>query len=449
MGHVAETHPQGRRETDKAALPSSGTLRGLRIVVAVLGAGFAIGYAIQAATPLRLNTDAVTFLEMAASATDGHGFPKTRYPPGYPAIVSGLERIGAATSAGLVACNIAATAAALAAFFWIFTRRLRLSTEASAAICLVSAASWVWIKHVTLPLSDMPFLGVSAVAILLITMAETEHGLRRTGLLSGAAICCALAVLLRTIGIALVPALIWAASGRGVLKWLRSKPWLAASSAALMATIAIVGFIRLWHTEYFQNFLSVGEREGVVGMLVRNLGWRLDEFGEMTVNVPQFKAPESMHAAFTIVGAAILALCAGGLVCRRKFVSSTEIYLAAFAAILFVWPWYDPRFWLPVIPLLAAYVWMGATRIADQWPTFRNRATLFLCLPLAVFLLLGIVSLAYSTRITFAGEKFPERYGNGKAIDTYRAALGQPHDPAKVSLEELMLLKRYGQFEGR
>jgi hypothetical protein len=51
-------------------------------------------------TPLRLTTDAVTLLSMAESAAHGGGFlddgEKSVFPPGYPAMLAFLLRLGLA-----------------------------------------------------------------------------------------------------------------------------------------------------------------------------------------------------------------------------------------------------------------------------------------------------------------------------------------------------------------
>jgi hypothetical protein len=41
----------------------------------------------------------------------------------------------------------------------------------------------------------------------------------------------------------------------------------------------------------------------------------------------------------------------------------TEVYLICYTAILFAWPYYDARFWLPVIPLLITYSLLAVKRL--------------------------------------------------------------------------------------
>ncbi len=223
-------------------------------------------------------------------------------------------------------------------------------------------------------------------------------------------------------------------------------PRLAACSAIVVVVLGVVGCYQITRTVYFHQLTSVGQHRGIAGVIAQNVAWRLREFGEITLNMPQSKAPNSTGAVFSIVGAVVLTVFMWGLWSRKKAVGSTEVYLATYMAILFVWPFYDARFWLPVIPLLIGFVWIGGVHAHKLWSAFQKCSTPILCVQLMCFLILATVALVYSTRITFAGRRFPERYGDGTLLDTYRAAYGQPHDQEKVDQDALRLLKRYGSM---
>jgi hypothetical protein len=44
--------------------------------------------------------------------------------------------------------------------------------------------------------------------------------------------------------------------------------------------------------------------------------------------------------------------------------------VASYFAILAVWPYYMPRFWAPVLPLVACFAWIGCKTFSArfQWP---------------------------------------------------------------------------------
>jgi hypothetical protein len=165
--------------------------------------------------------------------------------------------------------------------------------------------------------------------------------------------------------------------------------------------------------------------------------------GEIVVNVPAARAPSLLRVALPLAGAVALLFYLVGLWGRRTSVGALEVFLIAYSAILLVWPYYGPRFWLPVIPPFLAFVWLGAQEIVAKIRLPRPASTAMCVAFVVVFLLLGATALVYSTRISLAGEKFPERYGSGILTETYRAALGQAHDPKKVDQRALRLLKRY------
>jgi hypothetical protein len=96
------------------------------------------------------------------------------------------------------------------------------------------------------------------------------------------------------------------------------------------------------------------------------------------------------------------------------------------------------RFWLPVIPLLIAYSVLAVKRLK-----LPNSVGAIYCI---VFAILGLVAIAYSTRITFAGSTFPDRYGAGDLRPTYCAAFQScwdSYDTRKVDTKILRILQDY------
>ena len=85
-----------------------------------------ICFALQVFSPLRLNTDAISYLSMADSAAHGGGLldngQKTVFPPGYPALLSVLLRIGLAHSWSIVALSLVFLLAGLKALYFVLVR---------------------------------------------------------------------------------------------------------------------------------------------------------------------------------------------------------------------------------------------------------------------------------------------------------------------------------------
>ena len=76
---------------------------------------------------------------------------------------------------------------------------------------------------------------------------------------------------------------------------------------------------------------------------------------------------------------------------RRRVFSFLEVYLACYVGILLVWPFTDPRFFAPVIPLLLAYGWIGLRSLSGR-PAVKRVAVCY-CV---VFCLLGGVAMGHS-----------------------------------------------------
>src|SRR5215469_10845763 len=137
-------------------------------------------YVVQLWTPLRLTGDSIVLLSIASSAADGHGFldhgQKTHYPRGYPTMVVCLERVGAARPWGLVGLNALFLFIGFACTKTVARQYFRLSNKWAVTTVLFTALSFVLVKHFTLPITDIPFFGVSMVAVVLLVRAEKELG---------------------------------------------------------------------------------------------------------------------------------------------------------------------------------------------------------------------------------------------------------------------------------
>jgi hypothetical protein len=95
---------------------------------------------------------------------------------------------------------------------------------------------------------------------------------------------------------------------------------------------------------------------------------------------------------------------------------------------------------LPVVPFLLGFLWLGLKRFTSA-KTMRWMMVVY-C---TFYCLLGVLALAYSTRITLAGPRFPDLYGDGRLAATYRTAFrGEtPANPNDIDPDVLYLLRRY------
>jgi hypothetical protein len=115
------------------------------------------------------------------------------------------------------------------------------------------------------------------------------------------------------------------------------------------------------------------------------------------------------------------------------------VYFGAYSAILLVWPYFDPRFLLPVVPAVFAYGIIAVRPLLAR-PPARAIAALY-C---AVFIGLGALALGRSTVVSWSGQSFPRVFaGKSVYLDSYLAAFGQPHDETKVDQRVLGIIQRY------
>jgi hypothetical protein len=247
------------------------------------------------------------------------------------------------------------------------------------------------------------------------------------------------AVLVRPIGIALFPCLLWSLGRHFRLAELvRRSQGIRMGCYAVAAALAVAASLLLLRTRYVQEALSRLLTGGFGHSISSILRSRLHEIGELTLNAPASKLRVISPLVWPAgaVGVAALATCASK--CRLGVV---EVYLASYALILLLWPYNDTRFWVPVLPLLFAVIFSAAS----SWTLtgWKRRMGIFYC---GAYTLLGLAAMAYSTWITFSGRDFPQRYGDDNVRPTYKFFYSDPNaDKSRVSQPTLEVLRRYSR----
>lgn len=376
----------------------------------LLMAAFAIvslAYLIQLPTPLRLHNDTIVLVGLGESLASGHGFlyhgSGSHYSPGYPAMLAVMLKLGIFRVWTAVALNFAFLALGL----WASSKLLPYG----GVISLMTLLSFVTIKHATIPLTDVIFFGVAMLCLLMFQSGRLWIG----------AVLVLMAIAVRFNGVALAPPLLWLLYKRRPILVLPAFAAVVVVSLRITSLIAPVDKVVAGHS--------------IVDSAIQILGFRLREFGEMAVNLPSIALPPIGQAILPWVGALLLTAIAGGMWIRRKFFGATEIFFLGWAGILFIWPYFDPRFWLPVLPLIFGYAAVPVVRLVPKEA---------IAVYLMVFAMLGAAVLLVSTRITYAGTSFPDAYGNGQFRATYCAYYGScAADPKDIYPDGLRLLRTY------
>jgi hypothetical protein len=401
-----------------------------------------IAYIVQLASPLRVNKDAQSLLGIASSASDGNGFllngKRSHFPIGYPLLVIGLERVGLANSAGFIGLNLLAIAAGTVATASLLKRSFGFADEPILAIAILTLLCWVYIKHVTLPLSDIPYFGLAQSSLALLTWSVGRPPRTRFAALSAALMLAVAAIAVRTVGIALLPALLLGCLPQGALRMLGDSLTIDRRRVLLMGfgliALALVVSFPIVRTRYFHESLDVFRSR--VGF-VEQARLKLWDWGELILNTSAAKLPRPVQPIVIVAGMFVPVLLWKGARQKRQL-AFIDVYFACYAAILLFWPYGDARFWLPVFPVMLGYAWLMLRKLLAS-PAVRWGTTAYLL----VFSVFGVVALIYSSWISLAGDRFADRFAGGAHRASYRAAFGldtpksdrgAPADPQTVRL---------------
>ncbi len=426
------------------------------LVLEVLLFAFVVLYCVQIVSPLRLNTDSYRFLSMALSASHGQGFlvdgrPDV-FPEGYPALLRGMLRAGLGSTRWINALGIFSVLTGVLAFCAIIERPPAPPSEVRTLLVLLPLASWVWIKHSAIPLSEGPYCAVSYSALFALASAWQGRGWKAAGWLALGLLLSLAAWRVRSVGVSLLAAAAftggWHPQARRV--WLGRLPRSAATRfllALAVAALLVSGAAFVWRQKsaaparnqpgYLSEQGNAAGAGGLPGLISASVNFHIQELGELFLNLPATRFAR-LRPVFLAAGLLGLAACLAGLPGLARRFPPLAVYTVAYGAIILVWPFYDPRFWMPLWPLLAFCLWFAVERWSGA-PAVRALGAAYV----AVFLFLGFAALGVSTRLSLSGQTFAFRYGDGSERDSYLLAFGletrdmAPHaDPRYVRMLE-------------
>jgi hypothetical protein len=421
-----------------------------RIFWIALLIGLSLLYLVQIATPMRLNNDAIVYLSLATSAADGggfnyHGAPE-RYPSGYPGLIFLLVKSGLGHASAFTALNCVFLGFGILASYGVLRLSFHTTPNESLAVCCLTLLSFVVIKHVTELASDTVYFGLAQSSLWAMLWwdraRETSQRLYRTTI---AGILTVISIFVRIIGIALIPAFLLTAVGGAsqIQKWgpkVRARRSLTAIVALALASVGAITTMVIVRTQEFRIATHSYESRGLVRSAVKAVEFQANEFGELFCNVPRSKLPGMLPAVVTGLGFLWIVFTALGVAATKNKTWVVENYVLVYFVVLCGTPWQDTRYLLPLTPLLLAYAYAVAKKHSHGDWGKAALAAYVMC-----FSLLGLGALVYSTRISLAGDRFPELYGDGRLRSTYRVAFGaaSPSDGDRLNKDALELLYRY------
>lgn len=424
---------EGETETVAPRSTSERRYGVLPVVVSVLGAL----YLLQAVSPLRLDNDSVVYLRMATSLADGTMLDRTGLPPGYPALIAILDSLGLGRSFVFVLVNCAFIAMGLAVAQYLFAKPKSGRKSWVVPLTMLAVAL---IRYLPMPLPESMFFGISMVAVAAMSAATGTTGRRRVLLLWAALVLTIVAITVRLVGFALVPALLWAcfhresraSSPRVAWTWLEK--WMTAATllgVAIAAALLLGDSFRKYSFEAKLKYLH----EDLWAQMWNHVQGLLWTIGAVVVNVPwtQFSP---YRPAFLFAGL-VAVVWIFSTVRLRLPRTPAAVYLVSFLALLVLWPYNALRLWLPIVPLLIGYAESASFRFTPgrKWKVFVR-------LYVAWFAFAGMSALAYTTRITLSGKNFSKVYGKAGGMSFPNKRTGRVDTLHNHRAHELM--KRYG-----
>jgi hypothetical protein len=423
-----------------------------RIYAAIL-AFLAVCYLAQIFTPMRINDDAVTLLSEAESVAHNAGFlsdgQRTLYPPGYPALLASLLKMGMAHTWVILTLNAGFLFLGLFALRYVLALTFFRDQSYVLKVLAVSLLSFIFIIFFTLPLTDIPFFGLAMCCV-----ASMEHTVRlrlRRRFWRWLAVVWVLllgSIAVRRVGLALIPAFLWMVISHPKVKTYLKGWSLRRAIFAIGSLVLLVLVLTGWAAENLnvslRDFRSTVHGQTLAYTGLSTVGYRLTELGQIAANVPLRVLPEFAQHVLPWVGALLLTTVIAGLFLKRNTFGPTDAFVVGYLAIMFAWPLSNPRLWLPIIPLLISYCTLTIAHIVARHHRLPAK---LVAVYLMVYSVMGLEWLASSTMITFSRSAFLTMYvPQNEYRPTYCAVVGackDGFDPKAVDQNVAHILRLY------
>ncbi|HWL92131.1 MAG TPA: hypothetical protein VNT79_01230 [Phycisphaerae bacterium] len=332
-----------------------------------------------------LAPDSIAYLTAARSLYETGHFPGhfLMRPPGFPVALAPLMAAGPLPLLGirllLAGCHVATGVLVFTLY------QGTLGKSAALLVGLLTVTNTALLNQTTVALSEMVFVPVQLMALMAIDRLQTRGEARTRCAIAG--ILTGVAIMVRTIGLALVPTgllLLWLRAGDSVgRRFLHAAIFIAAAGALPMAWHVrqsafpeAGGYGRMWkhpmtaeqtdatglslQIQRLAHFGYLRLEDIKSAMLPNRLGWRAFEAGWSTL------------ATIGVSGVLISMLLYRGVRLRQPM----DIYAIIVLTVLAFWPWDEgARLVLPLVPMFyGALLWLFLNPIFRQRRTWRIAA---------------------------------------------------------------------------
>jgi len=390
-------------------------------------------------TPLRMHYDMLRYFGIEECMENGcppdSAAAQDYLPYGYTALLLALSKLGILKSFTIVFVNCVYLFTGLYLIKKIFAASMR-----PFLFFIVALLNWTVMKYTVHPLSEIQFFFFSTVSLYFFYKHTQQRALAP---LIFAFIFAGLAFMTRTIGVALVPALLLG------LGWEHKKELISLirrNKILVILILLLIGGVFIFSKQLGLNHYTGVRSDQFKGNLTTAdiIMWHFKEWSEVTLNLPFNKIENYIpgNAAkiiFIITGVCFFAWFIFTLIRSATIPFFIKIYLLAYSAIIFYWPFYDPRFWVPVVP-------MGIAVILHALFNAKRIVKLAYSLLFFVYAVFGLFSLGYLTRTSFDKKVFAKSQASGVYRNEYEIYFyGKPlSDTAKqVDPFVIHVLKKY------
>jgi hypothetical protein len=401
-------------------------------------------YLVNCLTPLRLHVDAIRYFAIRdcidLGCPPGSEAARDYLPYGYTALLLGLSKLGLLKSFTIVLINCAYLFGGL-----YLVKKMFESQRRSFLFIILVLLNWMMIKFVTHPLSEMQYLFFSMASLYFFyRFTKSKSWLS----LVVAFICGGIAFLTRTVGIALAAALVTG------LIWQYRKELLAffrryklAAAAIAVVFISVIVFSKQLGLDHYTGVFTKQFDEGV--SFPQILKWHFTEWTELTLNtsivkVIPFFSRDFVEAIFLLAGILFFTTFVYLVFVRKNSIPFIiKIYILFYSILMFNWPFYDPRFWLPLVPLIV-YIAVEAFFTFTKPRLLKNILYAF-C---GIYVLLGLFSVGYLTSTSLNKEKIARTQANGVYRNEYETVFfGKPQSDTARKTDPFIfsILERYNK----
>jgi hypothetical protein len=357
----------------------------------------ALIYLANCFTHLRLTNDTLRYFTLtetlAGIRPPDTATQKEFLPYGYVIFLLTLYKLNILASFSICICQLAFLAGSL-----YFVRYLFPTVKAMPLI-LFMLLNWSTLRFVITPLSEMQFLFFSTGALYFFRRYELNGSLKFLGLLI---VFSVISIFTRTAGvvllIAFIPALI-VKHYKPLTYWFRQKTIYA----LLVLIILVAGTAYFLMQPKFIAYLEYFFRpllHDSVEFFTRNIRHHLADWAELFVNIPASKTGSFVPLPtgvilFMIAGIFFLVFILFRLFSRQLGLPLfLKIYIITYGLLVFNWPFFEARFWFPILPLLGGIALMP---LAKESIIFQR----FVSIYKYYYILAGIFVLGYYSYLSY------------------------------------------------